>query len=77
MRLTVARRTLLMSAKSSVSMPISKKIAYAEGQQGADQIGKIGLDPPRGLRSKGVSSNVEDSTLERGMMRLPSKQESP
>jgi hypothetical protein len=56
-RLTVARRSLLMSAKSSVSMPISK-VAYAERQQGADQIGKIGVDPPRGLRSKGVSSNV-------------------
>jgi hypothetical protein len=45
MRLTVAWRTLLMSAKSSVSMPMSK-IAHAEGQQGADQIGKIGVDPP-------------------------------
>jgi hypothetical protein len=46
-----------MSATSSVSTPISK-IAYAEGQQGDDQIGKIGVDPPRGLPSKGVSSNV-------------------
>ena len=57
MRLTVCRRTLLMSATSSVSTPISK-IAYAEGQQGDDQIGKIGVDPPRRLPSKGVSSNV-------------------
>ena len=76
MRLTVARRTLLMSAKSSVSMPTSK-VAYAEGQQDADQIGKICVYPSQSpvkrvfVRCVGLETGERNNklTIEAGVAR--------
>lgn len=59
----------IAACKSSSSQcPPMSQVAYAEGRQGADQIGKICVDPPQGRGQREFSSYMQDSKMAREVM---------